>query len=255
MNKGIDVSEYQGKIDWDKVKANGIEFAILRVGFGMDEKSQDDEYIERNIEECERVGIPIGVYLFSYANTVGKASSEAEHTLRLVAGHKLPMGVWYDIEDTKTSGSISKSLLTDIINKYCGIIQEAGYNVGIYANLNWLNNKIDSSLQDKYPIWVAQYNSTCDYKKDYVMWQYTSNGKVDGIKGKVDMNYYYKEVPKTEKKENKKEDQKDKLDVDGKWGSATTKKAQQVFKTTVDGKVSNQRSEYKSKNPRTSRKL
>ena len=81
--KGIDVSEFQGQIDWGKVKADGVEFAILRCGFGMDVTSQDDKYIERNISECERLNIPYGVYLFSYANTVDKAKSEAEHTLKM----------------------------------------------------------------------------------------------------------------------------------------------------------------------------
>lgn len=250
--RGIDVSEFQGKIDWDKVKKDGIKFAILRVGFGMDIKSQDDKYIERNISECERLGIPIGVYLFSYANTTAKASSEAEHTLRLIAGHKMPMGVWYDIEDNNTSGSVSKSTLKDIINKYCSIIKEAGYDVGIYASLNWLNNKIDSSLQSKYPIWVAQYYKECQYKKDYKIWQYSSDGKVDGISGRVDMNYYYGKLDTSSDKNtsNKKEESKKRtIDVDGKWGKDTTKKAQEVFGTTVDGIVSNQRIEYKSKNP------
>lgn len=249
--KGIDVSTFQGEINWEKVKNDGIKFAILRAGYGMDIESQDDKYIERNISECERLGIPFGVYLFSYANTVAKASSEAEHTLRLVAGHKLPLGVWYDIEDNKTSGSVSKSTLTNIINKYCSIIEEAGYKVGIYANLNWLNNKIDSSLQDKYDVWVAQYNNTCDYKKDYIMWQYSSKGKVNGINGNVDMNYFYGKLEEGKPVEQpaKEEPKKHIIDVDGKWGKDTTKKAQEVFGTTVDGVVSNQRIEYKSKNP------
>lgn len=251
--KGIDVSEFQGKINWDKVKADGIKFAILRVGYGMDLESQDDKYIERNIEECERLGISLGVYLFSYANTTAKASSEAEHTLRLIAGHKMPLGVWYDIEDNNTSGSVSKSTLTDIINKYCSIIKEAGYDVGIYANLNWLNNKIENSVQNKWPVWVAQYNSECQYKKDYVMWQYSSSGKVDGISGNVDMNYYYGELDTTIDKDtsDKKEEttNEHKIDVDGKWGTDTTKKAQEVFKTTVDGIVTDQYAAYKDENP------
>ena len=187
--KGIDVSEFQGNIDWNKVKSDGIKFAILRVGFGMDIKSQDDKCIERNISECERLGIPFGVYLFSYANTLTKASSEAEHTLRIVAGHKVPMGVWYDIEDSKTSGSVDKSYLTQIIDKYCSIIKEAGYDVGIYANLNWLENKIEKYVQDKYKVWVAQYYKECQYEGKYLIWQYTSSGKVNGISGNVDMNY------------------------------------------------------------------
>lgn len=249
--KGIDVSTFQGEINWEKVKNDGIKFAILRAGYGMDIESQDDKYIERNISECERLGIPFGVYLFSYANTVAKASSEAEHTLRIVAGHKVPMGVWYDIEDNNTSGSVDKSYLTQIIEKYCTIIKEAGYEVGIYASLNWLRNKIDASLQEKYPIWVAQYNNKCTYEKDYVMWQYTSSGKVNGISGNVDMNYYYGELEESTpvKEPSKEETKKHIIDEDGKWGTDTTKKAQEVFGTTVDGLVTDQRVEYKSANP------
>ena len=223
--KGIDVSTFQGEINWEKVKNDGIKFAILRAGYGMDIESQDDKYIERNISECERLGIPFGVYLFSYANTVAKASSEAEHTLRIVAGHKVPMGVWYDIEDNNTSGSVDKSYLTQIIEKYCTIIKEAGYEVGIYASLNWLRNKIDASLQEKYPIWVAQYNNECTYDKKYVMWQYTSSGKVNGISGNVDMNYYYGELEESaDNTETKSISQLAQEVIDGKWGNGDARK-------------------------------
>ena len=246
--KGIDVSEFQGSINWDKVKADGIKFAILRVGFGMDITSQDDKYIERNISECERLGIPYGVYLFSYANTVDKAKSEAEHTLRLIKGHTLEMGVWYDIEDKKTSGSVGKETLTNIINTYCNTIKNAGYDVGIYASLNWLNNKIEDSVQEKYPIWVAQYYSECQYGGKYNIWQYASDGKVDGISGNVDMNYYYGKL-ENNKPSKPEKPSKHIVDVDGKWGPDTTKKAQEVFETTVDGIVTDQYLFYKSQNP------
>lgn len=248
--KGIDVSEFQGSIDWDKVKADGVEFAILRVGFGMDTTSQDDKYIEKNIEECERLNIPYGVYLFSYANTVEKAKSEAEHTLRLIKGHKLALGVWYDIEDNSTSGSVSKETLTNIINTYCNTIKNAGYDVGIYASLNWLNNKIEACVQDKWPVWVAQYYKECQYEGEYIIWQYASDGEVDGISGNVDMNYFYGELDVSIDIPAKEEEPKKHIvDVDGKWGTDTTTKAQEVFGTAVDGVVSNQRSEYKAKNP------
>ena len=223
--KGIDVSEFQGQIDWDKVKADGIEFAILRVGFGMDVTSQDDKYIERNISECEKLNIPYGVYLFSYANTVDKAKSEAEHTLRLIKGHTLTMGVWYDIEDNKTSGSVSKETLTNIINTYCNTIKNAGYNVGIYASLNWLNNKIEASVQDKWSVWVAQYYTECQYKKDYIIWQYSSSGKVDGISGNVDMNYFYGELEGSTATDKKSVDELAQEVIDGKWGDGEDRKA------------------------------
>lgn len=247
--KGIDVSEFQGSIDWAKVKADGIKFAILRCGYGMNIKGQDDKYIERNIQECERIGMPFGVYLFSYANTIEKAKSEAEHTLRIIKGHTLAMGVWYDIEDNNTSGSVSKETLTNIINTYCNTIKNAGYNVGIYANLNWLNNKIGASIQEKWPVWVAQYYKECQYKKDYIMWQYSSSGKVDGISNNVDMNYFYGELDNFADTSNKKEEKEHIIDVDGRWGTDTTKKAQEVFGTTVDGIVTDQYKVYKAQNP------
>ena len=193
--KGIDVSEFQGKIDWEKVKNDGIEFAILRCGYGMDFSNQDDVEYERNANECERLGIPYGVYLMSYANTVEKARSEAKHVLRLIEGRKISLGVWYDIEDNGTSGAINKETLTNIINTFCNTIKNAGHRVGVYANLNWLENKIERIIRDNYDIWVAQYYSKCEYEGKYIMWQHTSSGKVNGISTNVDMNILYEDLP------------------------------------------------------------
>ena len=193
--KGIDVSEFQGKIDWEKVKNDGIEFAILRCGYGMDFSNQDDVEYERNANECEKLGIPYGVYLMSYANTVEKARSEAEHVLRLIEGRKISLGVWYDIEDNGTSGAINKETLTNIINTFCNTIKNAGHRVGVYASLNWLENKIERIIRDNYDIWVAQYYSKCEYEGKYIMWQHTSSGKVNGISTNVDMNILYEDLP------------------------------------------------------------
>ena len=193
--KGIDVSEFQGKIDWEKVKNDGIEFAILRCGYGMDFSNQDDVEYERNANECERLGIPYGVYLMSYANTVEKARSEAKHVLRLIEGRKISLGVWHDIEDNGTSGAINKETLTNIINTFCNTIKNAGHRVGVYASLNWLENKIEKTIKDNYDIWVAQYYSKCEYEGKYIMWQHTSSGKVNGISTNVDMNILYEDLP------------------------------------------------------------
>ena len=193
--KGIDVSEFQGKIDWEKVKHSGVEFAILRCGYGMDFSNQDDVEYERNANECERLGIPYGAYLMSYANTVEKARSEAKHVLRLIEGRKISLGVWYDIEDNGTSGAINKETLTNIINTFCNTIKNAGHRVGVYANLNWLENKIEKTIKDNYDIWVAQYYSKCEYEGKYIMWQHTSSGKVNGISTNVDMNILYEDLP------------------------------------------------------------
>lgn len=189
---GIDVSEFQKDIDWAKAKADGVEFAILRCGYGMDGiSSQDDTRFKKNIAECKRLGIPYGVYLFSYANTLEKAESEADHVLRLVKGYTPSLGIWYDVEDNNTSGKVEKEMLTDIINTFCNKVKKNGYQVGIYASTTWLNQKIDPSITSTYPIWVAQYYSTCEYKGKYKIWQYSSNGAVNGISTKVDYNIMF----------------------------------------------------------------
>lgn len=193
--KGVDVSEWQGQIDWDAVKKDKIDFAILRCGYGMDSEEQDDIWFQRNALECERVGMPYGVYLYSYADTVEKAASEAAHVLRLIKGRKLEYPIYYDLEDANTTGKCSKDLILQMSKKFVGILEDAGYWVGIYANLYWNEAYLTDSWYDTKARWVAQYNSECQYNKDYGIWQYSSSGIVNGISGCVDMNISYFDYP------------------------------------------------------------
>lgn len=183
--RGIDVSEHNKEIDWETVKASGVDFAILRCGYGSDYKSQDDKYWERNVAECERLGIPYGVYLYSYATTTEMAVSEAKHVLRLIEGRDLSYPVYFDMEDNKTLNSDHAA----IASAFCDEIEKAGYTVGVYANLNWWTHYLTDPVFEKWDRWVAQYNTTCDYTGRYSIWQYSSKGKVDGIEGNVDVNY------------------------------------------------------------------
>ena len=184
----IDVSEHQGKINWEKVK-NSVAGAILRCGYGSDITSQDDTQFKRNADECTRLGIPFGVYLYSYADTEEEARSEAAHVLRLIKGYKLSYPVYYDLEEAGTEkGAVRRAEI------FGDIIEKAGYWCGIYANLYWWENHLKAL--ERFTKWVAQYNSTCDYKganKD--IWQYSSMGSVDGISGRVDMNMCYRDFP------------------------------------------------------------
>lgn len=182
---GIDVSEWQGVIDWEQVKASGIDFAIIRCGWGMNYSNQDDSYFERNVSECERLGIPYGVYLYSYATDTAHAQSEAKHVLRLIEGHNLSYPVFFDMEDNTTIGCD----LAAIAQTFCNAIENAGYAVGVYANLNWWNNYLTDPCFDNWYRWVAQYNSECNYDGAYTLWQYTSEGYVPGIDGYTDMNF------------------------------------------------------------------
>lgn len=137
--KGIDVSEHNGEIDWEKVKNDGIDFAIIRCGYGQDMESQDDDYWEANVEACEALGIPYGVYLYSYADTLEKAQSEAQHVLRLLEGHDPAYPVYYDLEDNITL-ELSDSMKTQVAATFCNIITDNGYEAGVYSSLYWWND-------------------------------------------------------------------------------------------------------------------
>ena len=195
--QGIDVSEHQGRIDWDAVKASGIDFAILRVGFGAPSFGGRVDYqFNRNISECERLGIPYGVYVYSYAFDNQQAADEASMVINCLSGHNPRLPVYYDLEDNSIIANGRQTGIALRAQVFCNRISAAGYEPGIYANLNWFNNiSTDSvSKSSSWDHWIAQYNSQCDYTGNYSFWQYKSNGKVPGINGNVDMNYAYVDV-------------------------------------------------------------
>ena len=187
--KIIDVSTHQGKIDWEKVKPH-IDGAILRCGYGSDYPDQDDEQFKRNADECTRLGIPFGVYLYSYAKTNLQAKLEADHVLRLIKGYKLSYPVYLDLEEGDTAdGAVERAIV------FGDIIEKAGYWCGIYANLYWWETILKDGLE-RFTKWVAQYHSECEYTGTHLdIWQYTSKGKVPGINGNVDMNECYRDFP------------------------------------------------------------
>ena len=203
---GIDVSEHQGKIDWAKVKADGVAFAINRRGNGSDYTSQDDDYILENVRGAQANGIPFGVYLYSYATkatgAAPSAQSEAAHVLRQLkaAGlspSKLALPVFYDLEED-AQWELSASRVGTLAEAFCSVLSSQGYKVGIYANQNWWKNKLTDPVFERsgWAKWVAQY-----YKKDkgtspagisdQQYWQFTDCGKVNGIPGYVDVNFSY----------------------------------------------------------------
>ena len=184
--KVIDVSEHQGVINWDAVKGN-VDGVIIRCGYGDNIASQDDEQWKRNADECTRLGIPFGVYIYSYAKTLEQAESEAQHVLRLIAGYKLSYPVYLDLEQAGTeSGAIERA------NRFGDIIEAAGYWCGVYANKNWWDNYLVGLT--RFTRWAARYNDTLGMD-NVDIWQYTSGGTVDGISGSVDMNHCYRDFP------------------------------------------------------------
>jgi len=192
--KGIDVSKYQSVIDWEKVKPQ-IDFAILRCGYGNDLVKQDDEQFIRNADECERLNIPYGVYLYSYATTEGMVDSEIAHALRVI-GNRKPFCVYFDMED-KSTEYLGKVKLTSFAKRFCESIKTKGFKVGIYGNQYWFQTFLDVAELKKtgYSIWCAKFSENKpNIAAEYDIWQYSSKGSVDGISGNVDMNYMYNDI-------------------------------------------------------------
>lgn len=191
--KGIDVSKYQGNIDFKKVKNAGIQFAIVRIGYGQYE-SQKDEYFEANYEGFRGQGIPVGVYLYSYAKSVSDAKKEAAVVLKWLNGRELNLPVYYDIED-KSQINLGKNTLTKMCEAFCEEIEKGGYWAGVYANKYFFTTYLDyQKLGERYTLWVAQYNDVNTFSGKYDMWQYTSSGRVNGISGNVDLDTLYKDI-------------------------------------------------------------
>lgn len=195
--KLIDVSVHQGQIDWGKVK-NHIDGAIIRCGYGSDYAHQDDKRFIQDVEACIQHGIPFGVYLYSYANTINAAKSEAAHVLRLLEPYKndLSYPVYYDLEEAGTeNGAVERALV------FGDIIESKGYWCGIYANQYWWRTYLKNGL-DRFTKWVAKYSDSkpSGISGTYDIWQYSSKGTVPGIEGNVDMNICYRDFPAAIKK-------------------------------------------------------
>lgn len=252
MNKiGIDVSSYQGKIDWKKAKADGIAFAVLKI---IRKDLNPDNQFENNWKGCEEAGIEIkGVYNYSYATTVSKARSDAKKVLSILNGRKAM--VWLDVEDNCQKG-LGENLIK-IINAYADVIKSAGLEFGIYTGQSFYNSYINPYGGVAYPLWIARYGANDGKMAEkyrpqidgVVAWQYTSKGSVNGISGNVDMNVWYYEENATEAENTTFDKVWDwqaaafadgfalpKHGIDGKWGSeceAVAKKA--IVKKRITG--------------------
>ncbi len=189
-NEGIDVSQYQGLIDWELVK-NNIDFAILRCGYGQDIPGQDDPTFKRNADECTRLNIPFGVYLYSYAQNERDAISEARHIIRLVKDYQMSYPIYLDIEDPKIQ-RLSNDQIEKNVRAWTNEMEKNNYYVGFYASYNWWNTKLTGAFYKRYTRWIARFNDELGVS-GYDMWQYTDRGRVLGINALVDRNIAYKD--------------------------------------------------------------
>lgn len=196
--KGIDVSKYQGDIDWEKVAADGVDYAIIRIGYrgyGTGEIVLDESF-EKNVEGALDAGIDAGVYFFSQAISEDEAVQEAEFVLDKIKKYKINGPVVFDTEEVASGEGrmkdISRDKLTDIAVKFLETVKKKGYTPMIYANLKWFVANLDISRLGDYEKWFAAYTTPFYFPYEISMWQYTDAGTVDGIQGNVDMNISFR---------------------------------------------------------------
>lgn len=193
---GIDVSKWNGEIDWDKAKNAGVEFAIVRAGYrgSVTGSLVQDIYFDANMKGAAVSGVPVGVYFFTQATNEVEAVEEASAVLQLVREYKLEYPIFIDTEGAGGNGradGLDVETRTLVCEAFCRTIKNAGYEAGVYGSRNWYNNRLYADKLDNYFIWLAEYRSIPLYQGYYQMWQYTSKGKVDGIEGNVDLDIYY----------------------------------------------------------------
>ena len=194
INFGIDVSAWQKEIDWEKVKAAGVDFVIIRCGYRGAKTGVlvEDSYFYKNLQGAKDAGIDVGVYFFTQALNETEAVEEASMVLALVGDTELDYPIFIDTENTNgRADTLDKNTRTAVCDAFCKTIERAGKKAGVYASRNWFNTKLDDDRLESHVRWVAEYASTTAYTKRYEMWQYTSSGSIDGINGRVDLDVSY----------------------------------------------------------------
>ena len=194
---GVDVSYYQGDIDWEKVKESGIEFAIIRLGYrgyGQEGKLAEDKKAFENIEGALKAGLKVGVYFFSQAITVEEAREEADFVLERIAKYDITMPVVYDweyISDEARTANMDRRTLTDCYIAFCEKLEAAGYTPMPYFNTYQSRDLMYLTELESWPFWLALYSDRMTFPYRVEMWQYTDSGRVPGIQGNVDLNLYF----------------------------------------------------------------
>lgn len=190
---GIDVSEHNGSIDWNKVKAAGVKFAILRAGYGR-ELNQKDKRFEEYYKSAKAAGIPVGVYWYSYAESPEDAKNEARTCLQIIKGKQFEYPIYFDLEE-RSQFNQGRAACSAMIRNFCNILEDAGYWAGLYMSRSPFTSYCEDDLRTRYALWLAEYGSRLNYEGAVGMWQSSSDGSVSGISGNVDTDYCYVDYP------------------------------------------------------------
>lgn len=191
--EGIDVSRYQGTVNWQQVAGDGKAFAILRAGYGREENQQDPYFI-RNYNGATAAGLQVGCYWYSYADTVARARAEADTCLAVLGEREFPLGVWFDQEYEPAILALTNAQRTAIVRAFLARVRAAGYITGLYCSADWLRSRLNTSQLVGENLWVAQYASALASPLPANLWQYTDTGRVSGVSGNVDLDRLLREV-------------------------------------------------------------
>lgn len=200
--KILDVSKHQPNINYKEI-SKAIDGVILRCGltYWGRQNMGIDSYFEKHYAGFKAVGCPVGAYYYSCADSIQMAKKEAELCLSILQDKQFELPIYYDVENNERQGNLSKQMLTDIVDTFCTTIEKQGYFVGYYSSTDWLQRKLDTNyLSKKYTLWKADYRSNYDKKINCDMHQYTSNGNIIGINGRVDLSNCYVDFPTIIKK-------------------------------------------------------
>ena len=187
--KGIDVSVHNGSINWNQVKNDGVQFAILRAGYGR-EISQKDQRFEEYYANAKAVGMPVGCYWYSYATGIEEAKLEAQVCISVIKGKQFEFPVYFDLEE-QNAFNTGKFNCSAMVRAFCGELEKAGYFAGLYMSRSPFNSYMEEDIKTKYALWLAEYGSQLNYNGSVGMWQKSSTGKISGINGDVDINEGY----------------------------------------------------------------
>lgn len=191
--KGIDVSVHNGNIDWNKVKNAGIQFAILRAGYGK-AASQKDKKFESNYNGAKLACIPVGAYWYSYAKTVAEARQEAEVCVSILRGKQFEYPIFFDQEERDILAT-GKANCSAMVRAFCEVLEKAGYWVGLYTSRSFIESCIEDDIKKTYALWIAEWGSKLNYNGSVGIWQYSDRGRVNGISGNVDLDECYVDYP------------------------------------------------------------
>ena len=189
--RGIDVSTWQGNIDFNKVKASGIDFVIIRAGYGIGNK---DDWFEANYQKAKAARLHVGAYWYSYANSSQDARAEARSFGSVLKGKQFDYPVYFDMEE-KSQLARGVAFCSELVTAFCTEMEKQGYYAGFYTSLYYLNTVISNQVKNRFTLWIAQWANRCTYAGPYGLWQYSSHGSIPGIAGRVDMNYSYIDFP------------------------------------------------------------